>query len=49
MFECFVDGIFKLDIIWRWNGDLIENLDFNIVGYGFLFVKMFVLLDMGFY
>lgn len=47
LFECFADGIPKPDITWRRNGDLIENSDFNTVGYGFLLVKMLVLSDMG--
>ena len=47
LFECFANGIPKPDITWRRNGDMIENSDFNTVGYGFLLVKMLVLSDMG--
>ncbi|KAL9972279.1 hypothetical protein ACROYT_G018562 [Oculina patagonica] len=47
LFECFADGIPKPNITWRRNGDMIENSHYNVIGYGFLLVKMLVLSDMG--
>lgn len=47
LFECFADGIPKPNITWRRNGDMIESSAYNVIGYGFLLVKMLVLSDMG--
>ena len=47
LFECLADGIPKPNTTWRRNGDMLENSDFNTIGYGFLLVKMLVLSDMG--